>query len=343
MNCVIILVTTLLSFFLITLSNSSTAQQNQPESQWTNTSVMTGTVIDAITFESIPGAGLPQEGMQISTQFRESSGITFMLEGGGVPVIAQVGEPATAFRGRPSNDGADNPAPGQNIGSFFLTDDGLLGVSATPLIVQYSPPTAAASGVILDIDARETFMIEARDENDLVLQQIMFAEGDPETGDGIATRWSFSRDNADIFSIRFVGSKTSGAFGLEFDNFSARSAQPAPSPLPVTSGLVLHLLADDVVTTDNGTVDIWPDHSGSDIVAEQSIMAQQPTVVEDALNGHKTVRFDGIDDRLALSHNVFSSVSFPKTVFAVIQSTDVNGHIIGYFSLAIPKTRLEFA
>jgi hypothetical protein len=183
-----------------------------------------------VDFESIPGVGAPTEGLVISNQFFATAGITFALEGGGNPVIAQMGPPTTAFEG--FGGAGDTPAPGQGIGSFFLTDDGILsGLTSPPLIVNYIVPTATASGVILDIDFDETFSIDARDSSGAVLQTITIQAGDPVTGNGMATPWSFNRSSADVWSIRFAGSRTAaGAFGLGFDNFDAGTAAPVPEP-----------------------------------------------------------------------------------------------------------------
>jgi len=74
------------------------------------------TVID---FESIPGS-TPSDGMSISTQFQATHGVIFSLEGGGSPVLAKVGSPLTAFLGYNLQDA--QPAPGTNVGDFFLTD-----------------------------------------------------------------------------------------------------------------------------------------------------------------------------------------------------------------------------
>ena len=107
------------------------------------------------------------------------------------------------------------------------------GLVAPPVIVEYDPPTRAASGVILDIDFDETFTIELRDGTDAVLDTIVVVAGDPDTGDGVATNWSFNRSIADVASIRFVGTREAeGAFGLGFDNFNTRSSQPFPLPAP---------------------------------------------------------------------------------------------------------------
>jgi len=183
-----------------------------------------------IDFESVPGVGTPTEGVLISNQYLASAGISFALEGGGNPRIAKVGSPRTAFEGFGGAD--DMPAPNQGIGTFFLTDNGTLGGLSSPaLLIVYATPTAAASGVLLDIDFDETWTIQARDSADNIIDVITITAGDFNTGDGLATVWSFNRTSSDINSIRFKGTRTAtGAFGLGFDNFSP--TQPAPIPLP---------------------------------------------------------------------------------------------------------------
>jgi hypothetical protein len=51
--------------------------------------------------------------------------------------------------------------------------------------------------------------------------------------------------------------------------------------------------------------------------------------IADAINGHTAVRFDGVDDRLDLTSNLFTSTSVPRTLFTVFQSDDFRGHILG--------------
>lgn len=185
---------------------------------------------DMIDFETVPGFATLAEGLLINNQFEESLGIIFSLEGGGSPRLAKVGNPVTAFQGYGGI--GDNPAPSQGIGQYFLTDDGALsGLTSPPLIVTYLTPTDAVSGVILDIDFDERFLIEAKDSSGNVLQTLTIVAGDSGTGDGIATSWSFRRQSADIASIRFSGTRlASGVFGLGFDNFDARNAPPVPEP-----------------------------------------------------------------------------------------------------------------
>lgn len=204
-----------------------------------------------LDFETIPGE-TPVEGLLISTQFFDSLGISFSLENGELPRLAKVGAPATAFGGA---FGPDTPAPGQNIGSFFLTDDGVLsGLNAPPLIVNFAFPIDTASGRVLDIDFDETFTVEARDSSGQILEQVVIMAGDPGTGDAIATFWSFNRDTADIYSIRFVGTRNApGAFGLGFDNFttcapgrvtSVEASVIAPTYLPQNCSITAKVKVD---------------------------------------------------------------------------------------------------
>jgi hypothetical protein len=192
---------------------------------WSAAPLVAQTSEATIDFETIRGA-IPEEGLTISDQFAASHAISFQLEGGGNPVLAEVGGSVSAFLGPPNDTTPDTPAENQNIGQYFLTDDGALNTSSRNLIVLYDIPTAAASGMILDIDSSETFTIEARNASGDVLQTITIDAGDPRTGDGIATLWSFDRADADIASLRFIGERPVGDFGLGFDNFNARSAAP---------------------------------------------------------------------------------------------------------------------
>lgn len=193
-----------------------------------------------ITFETVPGIGVPTEGLPINNQFLSTEGVTFSLEGGGDPVIAEGGSPRTAFGGPPNHSGPDAPAPGQGVGSFFLTDDGIISGTVPTLLIAYSSPVRAASGVIIDVDEGpsstfERWEIEARDATSAIIDSVMLTFGDPNTGDGIATPWAFSHTTDDIFSIRIAYTGTKTTVGLAFDNFSPSSATVVP--LPAAFGL----------------------------------------------------------------------------------------------------------
>ncbi len=183
-------------------------------------------VCTPLDFESVPGE-TAVEGLVIDTQFEAGFGVAFALEDGESPRLAEVGEPTTAFEPN------DTPDADQGIGTFFLTDDGVLQseVAPPPLIVSYTAPVDSASGVVLDIDFSETFTIQARDAAENVLEEIVISAGDEGTGNGNATPWGFRRAMPDVASIRFVGFRSSGRFGLGFDNFVACTTNPFATPL----------------------------------------------------------------------------------------------------------------
>ncbi len=175
-----------------------------------------------IDFENIFDQEL-SEGTIISDQFEDEFGLTFELEGGGFPVLAQVGNPISAFS---SPWGNDTPAPQDQdfIGSFFLTDDGTLdGLLAPPVVLNFETPIDSFAGCILDMDFGEVFVLETFDEvGNLILADSITA-GDPGTGDGLATCWGFNLEGCvgTVYQVKFSGFRTSsGAFGLGLDNFS---------------------------------------------------------------------------------------------------------------------------
>ena len=188
-----------------------------------------------IDFETMPGGGTATESVAISDQFRSTFGVRFLMEGGGVPLLAQVGGAMTAFGGGIENV-PDMPLPGQGVGDFFLTDDGSVAAPPRPLWIGYDTPVAGASGVILDVDfwgrsttIYESWSIDAFDIHGQYLDTIEISAGDPGAGDGVASTWSFERPTADIRMIRvtYTGTKDFGV-GLAFDNFSP--SEPARGP-----------------------------------------------------------------------------------------------------------------
>jgi len=178
-----------------------------------------------IDFESIPG-GPPVDGMTISDQFRAGSGVRFSLENGSFPLLAQASAPMTAFGG-PPNNAPDTAAAGQNVGSFFLTDDGVIDAPPPALLVSFDFPVARASLAILDIDGWasgtifEGFLVEARDAGGVVLDSVLRRFPEAGTGDGIASLFSFDRAAADIHSLRIsydLGSSKTVGIGFAMDD-----------------------------------------------------------------------------------------------------------------------------
>jgi gliding motility-associated-like protein len=173
-----------------------------------------------IDFEDIPG-GPYMEGSVINNQYLADFGIIFSLEDGTSPTLAEVGGAAAAFG---SIWGNDTPAPGQNIGNFFLTDDGfLVGLDMIPVIVSFVEPIDSFSSCVLDIDLGEFFIMDARDQDGNIILSDTIRDGDLNTGDGIASCWGFNFGGCEgsVYSVRFEGFRsTPGFFGLGMDNFS---------------------------------------------------------------------------------------------------------------------------
>lgn len=180
-----------------------------------------------IDFETVPGATVA-DGLAIDTQYRAQYHVSFRLSGADAapPILAQVGNPPTAFYNDQPNLG-DTPAPGQHDGMFFLTDDGVIQDPPAPLVITYEEPVGAAYGEVLDIDGNEEWTVEARDANGNVLDSVVLTAGKPGTGDAIATPFSFQHATADIHSLRIRYTGEMGvAVGLAFDNFSPACSTP---------------------------------------------------------------------------------------------------------------------
>lgn len=171
-----------------------------------------------IDFEQIPN-NIPVEGMSIDSQFYEAYGVTFILDNGESPKLAEVGAPATAFVTAGEDD---SPKPGQNTGSFFLTDDGIVNkLDDFSLNMKFETPVDRVAGYVLDIDTDEIFTIQAFDELGMLIYQDTIVFGDPETGDALVTYWEFAVTpcEGEIYSVKLKGEKEmEGLFGLGIDN-----------------------------------------------------------------------------------------------------------------------------
>ena len=199
-----------------------------------------GRAFALVGFETIP-IGTLAEGLAISNQYTLSDGITFNLAGGIKPILAQVGSPGYAFTGFGGVD--DLPAPGQNVGDFFLVGPSTHLQSGVPLdlLVAYSTPSQFASGVILDIDGNEGWLVQALNSSAVPIDSLSLNPGSPGAGDALATTWSFSHAGADIAGIRihYNGTQTAN-IGYAWDNFST---VPVPEPGAATIILIGGLMA----------------------------------------------------------------------------------------------------
>ena len=87
------------------------------------------------------------------------------------------------------------------------------------------------------------------------------------------------------------------------------------APIPA-EGLQLWLKADADVTLNGSAVGRWADQSGNGNDAIQADVRRQPLIVRNELNGLPVVRFDGNDDRLALTG---TAVMSQLTLFIVMR------------------------
>ncbi len=186
-----------------------------------------------IDFESIP-SGSPSDGLVISDQFLAAYGVEFSLENGGSPVLAQVGDPRTAFQGY--NLLPDQPAPGTHAGQFFLTDDGVVAGPPSALLIEYTTEVNAVGADIIDIDGTEEWTVEAFNNIGDNIGSIVL--GPNNLLDGSATHWSFDFGAPLIKSLRLSYTGSQNVVGLAFDNFTPTSTTAAAVPEPATFALL---------------------------------------------------------------------------------------------------------
>jgi hypothetical protein len=191
-----------------------------------------------ITFETLPDGSPLAGGTVISNQFAATPyGVSFRFEDGSYPVIRRVGGningKPTAFKGYPNDTGYNTPAPGQNVGTNFISDDAQVDAPPAPFVITYTTPVASASGFILDVDHSEAWDVYARNSQTQVVASVHLEHDTPGTGDGVATPFSFNRPTADIKSIRIVFTGNTNEqpnVGLAFDSFSPASPLVTPTP-----------------------------------------------------------------------------------------------------------------
>src|SRR5207247_4651407 len=106
------------------------------------------------------------------------------------------------------------------------------------LIIDFTAPVSQASGYILDVDANEQVTITAYPDaaGTNALQSILLKSGDPNTGNGIPTLWSFVRPTRDIGRIEIAARGWVG-YDLCSSNYTPPPATPASLPLRMYHGL----------------------------------------------------------------------------------------------------------
>lgn len=180
-----------------------------------------------IGFETV-GPNAATDGLVVADQFRPTMGIRFSRADGQAVTLAKTGAPYTAFAAGPdtaswsSGDALPSTDPwASRVGSFFLR---LSGTASTALVIDYDYPTAAAAGLILDVDADETWVVRAySDAGTTLVAETVLSGGTAGTGDQVATPWAIVRPQADIVQLRLVQTGGNANAGAALDLFSPYS------------------------------------------------------------------------------------------------------------------------
>ena len=112
------------------------------------------------------------------------------------------------------------------------------------------------------------------------------------------------------------------------------AAWPVPNSLPVTSGVLVWLDANEASTlltevggstavSMSGAVAQWSDRSGNGRHASQATSGARPILATSAGNSRRCVRFDGVDDFLTGTHGAGSNSA--HTVIAAFRTSSIGG------------------
>lgn len=176
-----------------------------------------------IGFETV-GPNAATDSLVLAQQFRPAQGIRFSRLDGGSVTLAKAGAPYTAFAaGQDTASWAAGDSLlatdpwASSVGDFYVK---LSGTPATALVIDYDYPTAAAAGLLLDVDADETWVIRAYSDSGVTLVgETTLAGGSAGTGDQTATPWAITRTSADIVQLRIVQTGGNVNAGAALDMF----------------------------------------------------------------------------------------------------------------------------
>lgn len=116
-------------------------------------------------------------------------------------------------------------------------------------------------------------------------------------------------------------------------------AQTGPAGVGNSASNGLWLKADDIIQTNNTDVATWQDASGNGNTANQTLLSLQPNFFStSALNGMPIVRFDGIDDEMAVADDPILDNTSGITYYAVLRPNNLNGSPRGILGKRITFT-----
>lgn len=193
-------------------------------------------------------------GTVITNQYQASDGVIFNIDvNGNTPKVGGFNDAGTegyvynpvSGQNDPDTFRPGLPVEGLNSGNRFITD--VIGIKppSAALSVTYVNPVASMSFDLLDIDGYQTFLdqsggstvesylIEIFNASNVLLDSISVTAGvalsgiaigvdsfGKTVGDGVVSRFGFSRAANEISYLKITGSRPAGGFGLAFDNFA---------------------------------------------------------------------------------------------------------------------------
>lgn len=110
--------------------------------------------------------------------------------------------------------------------------------------------------------------------------------------------------------------------GGEPEDSTATERQTTTDDTAALNGLQLWLHPDSETSTTDSGVETWRDDSGNDYDLTQSDQSLRPSLVENAVNGHSVLRFDGEDDRLLRRDALGISDDSARTFVVVSKLSD---------------------
>lgn len=189
-----------------------------------------------VGFETV-GTGAATDSLVLAEQYRPALGIRFSRVDGTHVLLAKRGAPCTAFGAGPDTVArveGDSLLPddrwASSVGDFFVT---LSGTPSSALVIDYDHPTSAAAGLLLDVDADETWVVRAySDDGATLVAETVVTGGTPGTGDQTATPWAITRPTADIVQLRIVQTGGNAHAGAALDRFFPHGTFVATEVLP---------------------------------------------------------------------------------------------------------------
>lgn len=206
----------------------------------------------------------------------------------------------------------------------YTVADTLGGVSNTATVtltitgVGNQPPLAADDGATLVVAGTVNIAVLANDVDtdgsiDASTVTILTPPANGTVSDNGAGLLTYTHNGSATTNDRFTYT-VADTLGL-VSNTATVSITLATQPL-VSAGLVLQLDADTGVLNNAGVVTSWQDQSG---MGNDVVSAGDPMLLTGALNGHPAIDFDGIDDKLERTVDLYNLPpgNTDRTVFLV--------------------------